>query len=238
MSGLRPKLDPTVAQRKLAKEILRRLDSAMPDARCELFYLSPYQLLCSVVLSAQATDKQVNKVMTPIYQRGFTPASVLSHGEAYLLSQIKSIGLSPTKAKNIIKLTNQLVANHQGAVPRSREELEALAGVGRKTANVVLGELYGEPMLAVDTHVFRVGSRLGLHHSKNPEQAEQELLKLIDTSFLPRAGHWFILHGRYTCKAIKPACESCILSDLCITYRQNQKISPKTVRKEPRSIGV
>ena len=235
MNGRQSKKLSQSALKALSSEILRRFAEAMPDARCELFYLSPYQLLCSVVLSAQATDKQVNKIMEPIYLKGFTPDSVLANGEAHLLSQIRSIGLSPTKAKNIIKLTHKLVSDHQGNVPRTREELEALAGVGRKTANVVLGELYSEPMLAVDTHVFRVGSRLGLHQANHPEQAEMQLLKLIDTSCLPRAGHWFILHGRYVCKAIKPDCPNCILSDLCPTYKPLQMNLPKISRNRPRA---
>jgi len=187
----------------------------MPDARCELFYSTPYQLLCSVVLSAQATDKQVNKVMTPLYERGFFPQQVFQEGEKNLLEKIKSIGLAPTKAKNIIKLTQSILENHHGEVPKTRKDLEELAGVGRKTANVILGELFGEPTFAVDTHAFRVGRRLGLHSEKNPEKAELSMLQLIDAKFLPRAHHWFILHGRYICKAQNPSCSTCILQDIC-----------------------
>ncbi|MEI8027924.1 MAG: endonuclease III [Pseudomonadota bacterium] len=214
---IRPKAKtPTKkALKAFAEQVLLRFQKAMPDARCELFYITPYQLLCSVVLSAQATDKQVNKVMEPLYRAGFTPEGVVQNGEAALLNQIKSIGLAPTKAKNIVKLSESLLQNHQGQVPSTRQELEALAGVGRKTANVILGELFQEPTLAVDTHVFRVGQRLGFHHENTPEKAELKLLELIDTSYLPRAHHWLILHGRYTCKAQKPLCESCLLLDLC-----------------------
>jgi len=210
-----PKPTSKKALKAFAETVLLRFQGAMPDARCELFYITPYQLLCSVVLSAQATDKQVNKVMEPLYRAGFTPEGTVQKGEAVLLSQIKSIGLAPTKAKNIIKLSESLLRNHQGQVPNTRNHLEALAGVGRKTANVILGELFQEPTLAVDTHVFRVGLRLGFHREKTPDKAELKLLELIDRTYLPKAHHWLILHGRYTCKAQKPLCQDCILADIC-----------------------
>lgn len=195
--------------------LMQRFAKAMPDAKCELYYETPYQLLVSVVLSAQATDKSVNLAMTPLHQKGLRPETVVEMGEAGFLKHIKSIGLAPTKARNVLKLSQILLEKYQGEIPRTREELEALPGVGRKTANVILGEIYGEPTLAVDTHVFRVGQRLGLHKEPSPEKAEQRLLKVIPRKYLPKAHHWLILHGRYHCTARKPDCKSCIVTDLC-----------------------
>lgn len=194
---------------------LEQLAANNPKPHCELFYRTPYQLLVSVVLSAQATDKSVNKCMQPLYEAGFTPESVLELGAEGLLTKIRTIGLAPTKARNVAKLTRILVDEHDGQVPRSREELEALPGVGRKTANVVLGEIWREPVIAVDTHVFRVTARLGLQREPSPEKAELELMKVIPQEWLPDAHHWFILHGRYTCKAARPECETCVLREIC-----------------------
>ena len=187
----------------------------IPNPHCELYYRTPYQLLVSVVLSAQATDKSVNRAMQPLYDKGFTQQTVLQLGISGLLEKIRSIGLAPTKAKNIYNLTLKLLEQDAGQVPKTRSELEALPGVGRKTANVILGELYREPTLAVDTHVFRVTYRLGLHKEKNPLKAEKVLLEKINPAWLPRAHHWFVLHGRYICVARKPKCSECILSALC-----------------------
>jgi endonuclease-3 len=195
--------------------ILERFQKSMPEARCELYYETPYQLLVSVVLSAQTTDKMVNKVMEPLYRQGFTVETALTMGVEGFLQQIRSIGLAPTKAKNVIKLSGILREKYSSQIPQTRADLEALPGVGRKTANVILGEIFRAPTLAVDTHVFRVSQRLGLQNEKTPDKAEQELLLLIDESYLPAAHHWFILHGRYTCKAVKPQCESCLLADIC-----------------------
>ncbi len=216
-------MPPLVAKKKRSahtRAILDRLQEAMPDARCELTYQTPYQLLVSVVLSAQTTDKMVNRVMEPLYEQGFTPDTVLKLGAEGFLEKIRSIGLAPTKAKNVYKLSQIIQDRYQGEIPRTREQLEDLPGVGRKTANVILGEIFREPTLAVDTHVFRVGQRLGLHDEKTPEKAELELLQLIDRSYLPAAHHWLILHGRYTCKAIKPLCDQCLLSDLCPSVKK------------------
>lgn len=195
--------------------LLDRLKQAIPNARCELIYYSPFQLLVSVVLSAKNTDKQVNKVMQPLYEAGFTPETVLNWGEAGLLERIRTIGLAPTKAKNVYKLSRILHEDYGDQVPTRHEELVALPGVGRKTANVILAEVFQQPTLAVDTHVYRVTRRLGLQDSSSPEKAERELLELIDPTYLPGAHHLFLLHGRYTCKAIKPDCSSCTLKDLC-----------------------
>ncbi|MCX6131462.1 MAG: endonuclease III [Proteobacteria bacterium] len=195
--------------------ILDTLRKQNPEPHCELYYTSPFQLLVSVVLSAQATDKQVNKVMQPLYDKGFTPDTVRTWGEAGLLAHIRSIGLAPTKAKNIFKLSLLIQENFQDQVPNTREQLESLPGVGRKTANVILGELFKEPTLAVDTHVFRVTKRLGLHNENQAEKAEQVLLDIIPANYLPAAHHWFILLGRYTCKARKPECYRCDLVSIC-----------------------
>lgn len=203
------------ARRQLVTRQLETLAAHNPQPHCELFYRTPYQLLVSVVLSAQTTDKSVNKCMQPLYESGFTPQTVLELGAEGLLAKIRTIGLAPTKAKNVANLTRILVDQYAGQVPRTREALESLPGVGRKTANVVLGEIWHEPVLAVDTHVFRVTARLGLQREASPEKAETELMKVIPREWLPDAHHWFILHGRYTCKAMAPACDQCILRELC-----------------------
>ena len=196
-------------------QILTRLSASRPNPRCELYYETPYQLLISVVLSAQATDKSVNKCMEPLYRAGLGIHEVIALGESGFLSKIRSIGLAPTKAKNVLKLSQLLLQMYQGQVPGKRHQLEALPGVGRKTANVILGEIFREPTLAVDTHVFRVTRRLGLHNESTPEKSEQILLGIIDPTWLPEAHHWFILHGRYMCTARSPACDACLLADIC-----------------------
>ncbi len=210
-----PILLPKNQRRTRAHLILERLRLSIPDARCELYYLTPFQLLVSVVLSAKNTDKMVNRVMQPLYDAGFGPENVLEWGEAGFLERIRSIGLAPTKAKNVHKLSQIIQDRYPGSVPKTREELEELPGVGRKTANVILGELFNEPTLAVDTHVFRVSKRLGLQDASTPEKAERQLLAIIDPSFLPGAHHYLLLHGRYVCKAISPACATCVLNELC-----------------------
>ena len=186
-----------------------------PNPKCELYYKTSYQLLVSVVLSAQTTDKMVNRCMKPHYDCVFDPDFVLSAGYDKILSMIRSIGLAPTKAKNIINLTKQIKTTHKGKVPNTRKDLEALPGVGRKTANVILAEVFGQPTLAVDTHVYRVTRRLGLQGATTPEKAEKELIDWIPSKYLPKLHHWLILHGRYTCKARRPLCSQCFLYDLC-----------------------
>ena len=197
------------------QECCHRWEKENPDPKCELFYFTPYQLLVSVVLSAQTTDKMVNRVMEPVYKKGFTPEKAIKLGQEGIYETIKSIGLAPTKSKNVFKLSQMIKENYQSKIPSTREGLEALPGVGRKTANVILGEIFGHPTLAVDTHVFRVAKRLGIHKEKDPKKAELKILELMDPSSLPKAHHWFILHGRYTCKARKPECENCVLEDIC-----------------------
>jgi endonuclease-3 len=186
-----------------------------PNPRCELHYTSAFQLLLSVMLSAQTTDKAVNAAMTGVYDEGFGAADVLELGESGFLKLIRRIGLAPTKAKRAVKLARIIEEEHGGKVPRTREALEALPGVGRKTASVVLAELEQAKTLAVDTHVFRVTRRLGLHDEKTAEACEAALMKVVDPKWLPAAHHWFILHGRYTCKAVKPDCDHCPLNDIC-----------------------
>lgn len=198
-----------------ADEILTRLQALNPNPHCELYYETPYQLLVSVVLSAQATDKSVNDAMTQLYKQKLCADDILAMGEPGFLAKIRRIGLAPTKAKNVLKLSKIIKEKYHGNIPNTREELEALPGVGRKTANVILGEIFREPTIAVDTHVFRVTHRLGLHNEKTPEKAELKLLQVIAPTWLPMAHHWFILHGRYTCVARAPKCETCCLYDLC-----------------------
>jgi endonuclease-3 len=195
--------------------ILSRLRSLNPNPRCELYYKTPFQLLVSVVLSAQATDKSVNAAMRPLYDDDLTPADILALGEVQFLEKIRRIGLAPTKAKNVLKLAKIIHEKYGDTIPTTRSELESLPGVGRKTASVILGEIFREPTIAVDTHVFRVTSRLGLHKESTPEKAEQKLLAIIDKKWLPMAHHWFILHGRYTCLARAPKCAECVLHDDC-----------------------
>jgi len=203
-------------------EILKRFAKLNPHPKCELYYETPFQLLVAVVLSAQATDVSVNKAMREPFTRGLDARGILQLGVDGFLAMIRSIGLAPTKAKNVLALSRIVVDQYAGGIPRTREDLEALPGVGRKTANVILGEIYREPTLAVDTHVFRVGARLGWHKQKTPEAAERELLARIDAKHLPNAHHWLILHGRYVCKAQNPQCHACIVSDLCPSFAKEK----------------
>jgi endonuclease-3 len=197
------------------EEFFARLSKALPEPRTELQFINPYTLLVAVVLSAQATDKGVNKATGPLFKVADTPQKMLKLGEAKLTDYIKTIGLFRTKAKNVIKLSEMLVELHGGIVPQTREELEALPGVGRKTANVVLNVAFGEPTIAVDTHIFRVGNRTGLATGKTPLEVEEKLMKVVPEKYRMHAHHWLILHGRYTCIARKPLCGSCIVNDLC-----------------------
>jgi endonuclease III len=196
-------------------EIFRRLAAANPEPKGELQYANPFTLLVAVVLSAQATDAGVNKATGPLFKLADTPQRMLELGELGLQQHIKTIGLYRNKAKNVIGLSRALVAEHGGKVPRQREALEALPGVGRKTANVVLNTAFGEPTLAVDTHVFRVAHRLGLASGKTPIEVETGLLKVIPERYLQHAHHWLILHGRYVCQARRPRCDACVVCDLC-----------------------
>ncbi len=196
-------------------ELFRRFAAANPNPRGELEYKNPYTLLVAVVLSAQATDTGVNKATKPLFKLVDTPAEMIELGEARLRDHVKSIGLYNSKAKNIIKLSQILQKQYDGKVPNSREALEALPGVGRKTANVVLNIAFGEPTIAVDTHIFRVANRTGLGPAKTPLAVEKKLEACIPAKYKPHAHHWMILHGRYVCKARKPDCAKCLMIDLC-----------------------
>ena len=195
--------------------IFERLRDANPDPRTELAYKNPFTLLVAVVLSAQATDASVNKATAPLFALADTPAAMLEIGEDRLRGFIKTIGLFNTKARNVMALCEILVAQHCGVVPRDRALLEVLPGVGRKTANVVLNTLYGEPVIAVDTHVFRVSNRLPVAQGATPLAVEEGLERAVPAEFKRNAHHWLILHGRYTCTARKPNCPLCVMQDLC-----------------------
>jgi endonuclease-3 len=197
------------------EEAFSRFQKANPAPRTELEHLDPYTLLIAVVLSAQATDAGVNKATPVLFAAADTPAKMVALGEERVREFIKSIGLYRTKAKNVIALSQKLTGEHGGVVPPSREALEALPGVGRKTANVVLNNAFGEPTIAVDTHVFRVGNRTGLAPGKTPLEVEMNLEAVVPDQFKRHAHHWLILHGRYTCLARRPLCEKCIINDLC-----------------------
>jgi endonuclease-3 len=196
-------------------EAFRRFKAANPEPKGELEHINPFTLLVAVVLSAQATDAGVNKATPALFAAADTPQKMLALGEARVRDMIKTIGLFRTKAKNVIALSRILVERHGGQVPRTRDALEALPGVGRKTANVVLNIAFGEPTIAVDTHIFRVGNRTGLATGKTPLEVEQTLERVVPAEYKRHAHHWLILHGRYTCVARKPRCEVCIIADLC-----------------------
>ena len=197
------------------EEFFRRLKSVIPSPETELEYSSPFELLIAVMLSAQATDVSVNKATARLYPVANTPEAMRELGVEGLKDYIRTIGLFNSKADNIIRTCAILIDRHGGEVPRDRQALEALPGVGRKTANVVLNTAFGEPTIAVDTHIFRVSNRTGLAPGKTPLQVEQRLMKVVPRPYLQDAHHWLILHGRYTCKARKPACPECIVRDLC-----------------------
>jgi endonuclease-3 len=209
-----------MAQRRLKPdqitEVFRRFKKADPDPEGELDYRNPYTLLVAVALSAQATDVSVNRATGPLFKVADTPQKMLALGEEKLISHIRAIGLYRTKAKNVMALSKMLIDKHGGKVPRERASLEELPGVGRKTANVVLNIAFGEPTIAVDTHIFRVGNRTGLAPGKTPLEVELKLEKVVPSEYKRHAHHWLILHGRYICKARKPECPRCLISDLCL----------------------
>jgi len=204
--------------------IFERLRAANPNPTSELVHSSPFELLVAVVLSAQATDKGVNKATEKLFRVANTPAAIAKLGEEGLIPYIQTIGLYRNKAKNVAQLATIIARDHGGQVPRSREALEALPGVGRKTANVVLNTAFGEPTIAVDTHVFRVANRTGIARGETVEEVEEKLMKFVPEEFRQHAHHWLILHGRYVCIARLPGCPECVISDLC-EYR------PKTRAK-------
>jgi endonuclease-3 len=218
------------------RQIFERLRAANPAPTTELDYATPFELLVAVILSAQATDKGVNKATARLFPVANTPQALLDLGEAGLKEHIRTIGLFNSKARNILKTCQMLVEHHGGEVPRDRKALESLPGVGRKTANVVLNTAFGEPTMAVDTHIFRVGNRTRIAQGKNPLQVEQRLLRHTPKEFLKDAHHWLILHGRYVCTARGPKCPLCPIADLC---EYPAKTAPKPVAspKDPGARG-
>jgi len=204
------------------RQIYERFRAANPNPTTELKYRTPYELLVAVVLSAQATDKSVNKATEVLFQKYDTPQKIVKLGVAGLEQYVKTIGLYRNKAKNVVELSRMLVEKHGGEVPASREALEELPGVGRKTANVVLNTAFGQPTVAVDTHIFRVANRTGIAPGKDPREVEERLLKFTPAQYLKDAHHWLILHGRYICTARKPGCPECLIRELC-EYRKKTK---------------
>jgi len=215
--------------------IFERLAAANPLPKGELEYVNPFTLLVAVVLSAQATDAGVNKATPALFAVAGTPEKMAALGEERLAEKIKTIGLYRTKARNIIALSRAIVERHGGKTPSDREALEALPGVGRKSANVVLNTAFGEPTLAVDTHVFRLANRLAIAPGRTPREVEDELMRVVPERFLPHAHHWLILHGRYVCMARKPLCGMCVLVDLC-PYEPKSPLSGRAGSGTPDTI--
>jgi endonuclease III len=209
-------------------ELFKRLKSVNPKPETELEYRSPFELLIAVILSAQATDKSVNLATRTLYKVANTPQTIYALGIEGLSRYIKTIGLYNSKAKHITETCRLLIEKHDGKVPEQREALEALPGVGRKTANVILNTAFGQPTIAVDTHIFRISNRLGLAPGKNVREVEDKLVKVVPKEFAHDAHHWLILHGRYVCKARKPDCEHCIVIDLC-AYKEKNLPDKRTV---------
>jgi endonuclease-3 len=236
----KPKAKPKRARRfskAEVEEFYRRLSAARPIPQTELEFINPFTLLVAVVLSAQATDVGVNRATPALFAVADTPQRMLALGEERIIEFIRTIGLFRTKARNIVKLSQILVEKHGGEVPRDREALESLPGVGRKTANVVLNVAFGEPTIAVDTHIFRVGNRTGLAPGKTPREVEEALEAVTPAEYKHGAHHWLILHGRYVCKARRPECPDCVVADLC---RYGDKTPPAELiaaRAEAASAG-
>ena len=216
------------------QEIFERFLTANPEPRGELEYRTPFELLIAVILSAQATDKSVNLATRGLYQVANTPEAMLALGMDGLIAHIKRIGLYRSKAKNILAACELLLQRHAGKVPQEREALEQLPGVGRKTANVVLNVAFGQPTIAVDTHIFRVANRTGIAPGRNPLEVEQRLLKFVPIQFRLHAHHWLILHGRYVCKARKPECQKCLIRELC-EYRGKTGAESAAQGAKPKS---
>jgi endonuclease-3 len=218
------------------EEIFRRFSVQRPEPTTELHYTNPYTLLVAVALSAQMTDAGVNKATRPLFAKVDTPQKMLDLGEEDLREAIRTINFHRNKARNVIAMARRLIEDFDGEVPRSREALESLPGVGRKTANVMLATVFGEPALAVDTHIFRIGNRLKLAPGKTPDEVEENFLRIIPKKYLPHAHHWLILHGRYTCKARRPECEHCIIADLCKSPEKTCDVPAELVELPPQVI--
>jgi len=208
-------------------ELFRRLAAQNPAPTTELEYATPFQLLVAVILSAQATDKSVNLATRALFRDAPTPQAIVQLGEAKLADAIKTIGLYKTKAKNVVATARLLIERHAGAVPHDRAALEALPGVGRKTANVILNTVFHEPVIAVDTHIFRLANRTGLAPAADVVAVEKKLLKAVPAEYRLHAHHWLILHGRYVCKARKPECWRCVIRDLC-GYKEKTHVQPQS----------
>jgi endonuclease-3 len=226
---------PKPFSRAEVEEFFARLKKHTPEPQTELRYVNPYTLLVAVVLSAQATDKGVNKATAPLFKKIKTPEAMVELGEAGLTEYIKTIGLYRGKAKNVIALSKILIEQHGGKVPKNREALQALPGVGRKTANVVLNVAFGEPTIAVDTHIFRVSNRTNLAPGKNVEEVEEKLERVVPDPYKLHAHHWLILHGRYTCIARKPLCPVCVVRDLCRFKDKTKELPPEKPRAATKS---
>ena len=219
--------------KKKVAQIFARLKSLNPKPTTELEYSTPFELLVAVILSAQATDKSVNLATRTLFKHANTPQAIFKLGVGGLSEYIKTIGLYNSKAKNVIEMCGILLEQHGGAVPQEREALEALPGVGRKTANVILNTAFGQPTIAVDTHIFRVANRTGLAPGENVREVEDHLLKVVPPEYLHDAHHWLILHGRYTCVARKPKCPECPILELC-EFRQKTRSEKPAAEKKPR----
>lgn len=217
-------------------EIFRRFSVQRPEPKGELEHINPFTLLVAVVLSAQATDVGVNKATRALFKIADTPEKMLALGEAKVGDYIRTIGLWRNKAKNVIALSDALIKQYGSVVPDDRDELVKLPGVGRKTANVVLSMAFGQATMAVDTHIFRIGNRLGLAPGKTPEQVEAKLMKIIPAEYLYHAHHWLILHGRYICKARKPECSACIIADICKAAEKTSETPAPLVPLPPQNI--
>ena len=230
----RPKRPPlTLYTPAEIEEIFRRFSVQRPSPKGELDYVNAFTLLVAVVLSAQATDVGVNKATGPLFSLADTPRKMAALGEEKVGEYIRTIGLWRNKAKNVIALSQTLVRDHGGEVPATREALTALPGVGRKTANVVLNIFFGQPTMAVDTHIFRIGNRIGLAPGRTPEEVEAGLMRVIPAHYMRHAHHWLILHGRYVCKARKPDCPACVIADICKSPEKTTAIPAPLVEIEP-----
>src|SRR5713226_8878450 len=219
-------------------EFYRRLSASRPIPQTELEFINPFTLLVAVVLSAQATDIGVNKATPALFALADTPAKMLALGEERVAQLVRTIGLYRTKARNIIALSRMLIEKHGGTVPRDREALETLPGVGRKTANVVLNVAFGEPTIAVDTHIFRVGNRTGLAPGKTPLAVEEKLEAVTPAQYKHGAHHWLILHGRYVCKARKPDCQVCVVNDLCAYPAKTTLAAPAPAPRARKAVAT
>ncbi|WP_331372821.1 endonuclease III [Sinorhizobium chiapasense] len=220
------------------EEIFRRFSVQRPEPRGELEHVNPFTLVVAVALSAQATDAGVNKATRALFAVADTPQKMLALGEEKLRDYIKTIGLYRNKAKNVIALSEKLIADFGGEVPRTREELVTLPGVGRKTANVVLSMAFGQPTIAVDTHIFRIANRILLAPGRTPDEVEAHLLRVIPEAYLYHAHHWLILHGRYVCKARRPECERCVIADLCKSPEKTCDIPAPLIELPPQVVPV